>query len=480
MRIQLWRTVARSVLILWLAGPMLADDNKDSRDETSSNMMAMEERLARQEERIANLEGLLREQMALIVDARQALALLQAPTPASSTTDAETEVARGAPDATRAAAPEPQAAANAGWTSSHAYVNSANNDLTMQFSGRMHLDVRGYTDEETPDSTLVLRRARLTVEGNLFDNYSYKVETDFADRGSALLRDAYVNARFEDRFQLRFGQFKAPFSQERLQSSLRVNFVDRSSLSELSPGRSPGIMLHGSFSDDAVSYGLSVSNGLGILSTVVDSSPEVVGRLRFKPFSGSELFENFAFGGAYGRGRRDAGLSFRGRTASRSVTFFRPVPISGEMTRANAEFEWLLPKWAFRGEFDQAHQSRDGMGTDGGNLPGVVSKGYMFDAAYAFGGETQSNSAVVPYTTFLQNGGMGALQLVFRYENLQIDDSVSPNRGDAYTVGFNWWLSRFVRHQSNFAFEGFQHADRTGRFNGHRTFTYLGRMQLMF
>ena len=272
MRTQLWRTVAVSVLILGLAGTMLADDSKDSTDDASSNMMAMEARLARQEARIGNLEVLVREQMALIVDARQELALLRGPTHASSTTDSETEVARSAPEATPAATPRPQAASSAGWTSSHAYVNSANNDLTMQFSGRMHLDFRGYTDEETPDSTLVLRRARITVEGNLFDNYSYKVETDFADRGSALLRDAYVNARFDNGFQLRFGQFKAPFSQERLQSSLRVNFVDRSSLSALSPGRSPGIMLHGSFRDDAVSYGLSVSNGLGILSTVPHAS----------------------------------------------------------------------------------------------------------------------------------------------------------------------------------------------------------------
>ena len=484
MKPPLWRVIFLSVALLAAPAALLADDGNESKKPAATPFEKLEARLLLQEERIRQLEDLVHEQLTLIVSAREELATLLPGensenagnrSGSATPTPARTESSRTGTRSTQAP-PGPVA----GWTGSHPFINSANGDFTMQFSGRMHLDYRSFTDEGTPESTFVLRRARVTVEGQLYDRYTYKVETDFADRGSSLLRDAYVNAKINDAIEFRFGQFKAPLSQERLQSSQRVNFVDRSSLSELTPGRSPGIMVHGSFMDDAVTYAVSASNGLGVLNTNSRSTPEVTGRLRFKPFQSTALFGNFAFGGAFSQGRRTNGLSFRGRTASRSVTFFNRVPVNGKMSRSNVEFDWLHPKFALRGEFNQTNQRRDEMGSGGGNLPGVVSKGYMFNTAYVFGGVTRSNGAVVPDTTFLENGGTGALQLVFRYENLQIDDRVNPNRGEAYTVGFNWWLSSFIRHQSNFAFERFQHPNRTGAFNGRETFTYLGRMQLMF
>jgi phosphate-selective porin OprO/OprP len=478
----IWRIILLSAVVLAAPAALLADDGEKSKQPVPTALEMLEARLTMQEERIRQLEDLVHEQRTWIVSAREELAMLLPERPsknAESGIQPAAETRLEIPKTTTAPV-QTQGNPVAGWTGSHPFINSADGDFTMQFSGRMHLDYRSFTNDGTPESTFVLRRARLTVEGQLYNRYTYKVETDFADRGSSILRDGYVNAKVSDAIELRFGQFKAPFSQERLQSSQRVNFVDRSSLSELSPGRSPGIMIHGSFLDDAVEYAVSASNGLGVLNSNNRATPEVTSRLRFKPFQSIELLENFAFGGAFGQGRRAGGLSFRGRTASRSVTFFGRVPVNGKITRANIEFDWLHPKFAIRGEFDQANQRRDGMGTGGGNLPGVVSKGYMFNTAYVFGGVTRTNGAIVPDTTFLHEGGTGALQLVFRYENLRIDDRVNSNRGEAYTTGFNWWLSSFIRHQSNFAFERFGDSNRTGPFNGKSTFTYLGRMQLMF
>jgi phosphate-selective porin OprO/OprP len=341
----------------------------------------------------------------------------------------------------------------------------------------MHLDYRGHAADAGVQSTFALRRARLGVEGTLFESYEYKVEADFADTGSTLLRDGYVNLAARDAFQLEFGQFKVPFSQEVLQSSNRLTFVERSSLANLTPDRSPGLMLHGTFREGAVEYAVSAQTGRGLLSTSEAGTPEVFGRLRLRPFPG--WAEGFALGGAYGQGRSEDATSFRGRTASRSVTFFSPVPVRGQATRANGEFEWLHGRFALRGEFVQTLQRRDGLGAGGQDLPAVVAKGFSVDTAFVFGGDQQANGAIVPHTVFLE-GGLGALQLAFRYENLQLDDRSDPNRSGAYTLGFNWWLSRFVRHQSNFVHERFQHPARTGALNGRSAFTYLGRMQLVF
>ncbi len=471
-------TALVSIAIIGTALPATATSRGD--DDRARAAVLLEERIVTLEARVDTLERLILDQAELLTGALTELARLQ---PAQEAAESETAVATratGPTTSTGAGRPAPQGASSlAGWTSSHPYINSASGDFTMQFSGRVHLDYRGYSDKNTPGSTFVLRRARLTAEGRLFQNYGYRVETDFSDRSGAILRDAYIDAHFTDAFELRFGQFKAPFSQERLNSSNRINFVDRSSVVELSPGRSPGIMVHGSLSD-AVEYGFSASNGQGILDSNDTPTPEVVGQLRLTPLPDSELFGGLRFGGAYGHGRSDHGSSFRGRTASRSVTFFSSVPINGKVTRANAEFQWLYRGFALRSEYDQANQWREGLADGGGNLPGVVSKGYTVDTSYVIGGDMQPNTSIIPRTTFLQDGGTGAVQFVFRYENLQIDDLASANRGEAYTVGVNWWLSRFIRYQSNVAFERFQHPDRTGLFNRRSTITFLGRMQVMF
>ena len=423
------------------------------------------------EERIDTLERLMLEQAALLTAAHTELARLQPGTDTPEGISPETEAA------STASLPNQDAPALAGWPGSHPFISRDGGAPLIEFTGRMHLDYRGYTGRETPNSTFVLRRARIAVEGDFSEHYSYKVEADFADTGSALLRDTFINVRVNDAFQVRFGQFKMPFSQEELVSDNRVAFVDRSSVNALSPGRSPGFEIHGTVAD-SFDYWVSAANGRGELGTNDTSTPEVLGRLRFSPFSGA--LEGLSFGGAYGQSRGDGGKSFRGRTASRSVTFFSSLPVNGKMTRANGEFQWLHENFALRGEFAQSNQWREGLAPDGGNLPGVLSKGFHVDTAYVFGGTQTSNTGIVPDRAFLDDGGLGALQLVLRYENLQIDDGKTPNRGEAYTVGFNWWLNSFVRYQHNVAFERFQHPDRTGAFGRGRAISFLGRMQLMF
>ena len=91
-----------------------------------------------------------------------------------------------------------------------------------------------------------------------------------------MLRDTFINVRVNDAFQIRFGQFKMPFSQEELVSDNRVAFVDRSSVNALSPGRSPGVEIHGTVAD-SFEYWVSAANGRGELGTNDTSTPEVLG-----------------------------------------------------------------------------------------------------------------------------------------------------------------------------------------------------------
>ena len=377
---------------------------------------------------------------------------------------------------------EPAAPLLAGWTGSHPYIRSADGDFTMQFGGRVQFDWRSYTGTATPSSSFVLRRARLEAKGQLFKHYEYKVQADFADIGASL-RDGYLNINYNKAFQVRFGQFKAPFSQEELQSSKYIDFVERSSVNNLAPGRSPGLMFHGDLGGGTFQYYAGAFNGLGELRNNTSSTPEGYLRLRFTPFHsrGPAILKNFSFGGAFAEGRHKAGDSFRGRTASRSVSFFRRVPVNGKIVRSNAEFWWRFRNFSLRGEFDQTHQHRQNLGVGGTNLPGVIGKGYLVQATYLLTGEKKTESGITPTAAFLGSpGGRGAWELAFRYENLQMDDAINGNRGEAFTFGINWWLTKFVRYQSNFILERFKDLFRTPSPGDQDSFSYLSRVQVIF
>lgn len=371
----------------------------------------------------------------------------------------------------------------AGWTSSHPYIRSADGNFRMQFGGRLQFDWRSYNGTSTPPSSFLIRRARLEAEGELYKHFEYKVQADFADSGNVLLRDGYLNINYSKKLQVQFGQFKAPFSQEQMQSSKYIDFIERSSVNNLSPGRSPGLMIHGELTKGKVEYYIGAFNGLGNLQNNTSSTPEGYFRFRLNPFknSGTETLRNLSFGGAFANGRHKNGDSFRGRTSSRSVSFFNRVPVNGEITRANIEFDWRYKGFSFRGEYDQTHQSRENLSAGGGNLPGVIGKGYFLSTTYLLTGENKSSGGITPNNNFLDgNGGKGAWELALRYENLQMHDSANANRGDAFTFGINWWMNKFVRYQSNFAFERLKDPYRAATFGKNNSFAYLSRIQVIF
>ncbi len=371
----------------------------------------------------------------------------------------------------------------AGWTGSHPYIRSKDGNFEMEFGGRLQLDHRAYTGTANPSNTFLIRRARLEAGGRLFKHYEYKVQADFAETNARLLRDGYLNINYTPALQMQFGQFKAPFSQEELQSSKYIDFVERSSVNSLAPARSPGVMVHGTLANGVFEYAAGGFNARKELQVNTAGTPEAYVRLRFTPFrdSGPAPLRDFSFGGAFADGRHRNDLSFAGVTASRSTLFFTPVPVNGEIVRANAEFWWRYKSFSVRGEYDQTNQARENLKGDGINLPGVIGKGMVFQATYLLTGEAKTDTGITPKKNFLGGErGLGAWELAFRYENLQMHDSANPNRAEAYTFGVNWWMTKFVRYQSNFILEQFKDPLRTPTPGDTDHFGYLSRIQVIF
>jgi phosphate-selective porin len=314
------------------------------------------------------------------------------------------------------------------------------------------------------------------------------LEGDFADSAGSLLRDFYVNIHRIDEFQLRFGQFRVPISQEEIRSDNFQDFVERSMVNNLVPSRSPGVMASGVLGEGVFEYQIGAFNGKGLLVSNNNGTPETAIRLRLTPWkNGSEFIaKGFSFGGAFSQGRSLGGLSVRGLTESRSFSFFVPDAINGKYIRANGEFTWMLGPAAIRAEYDQTNQRRDNLGPDGGNLPGVIAKGYAGQFTYLLTGEDKPEAgAVSPKGDLFGDGngkqGFGAWELKFRYANLQIaDGTAKSNRAESFYFGPNWYLNRYVRYMLDLGFERFKDPARSPRPGNNNFFVILSRVQLAF
>ena len=105
-----------------------------------------------------------------------------------------------------------------------------------------------------------IRRARLKLQGFAHSpKLTYKVElglsnedmggiSEFSNDAPLLILDAYVNWNFWKNFNILFGQAKLPGNRERLISSAKLLFVDRSILnSQFNIDREAGFQLHHNF-----------------------------------------------------------------------------------------------------------------------------------------------------------------------------------------------------------------------------------------
>jgi phosphate-selective porin OprO and OprP len=376
----------------------------------------------------------------------------------------------------------------AGWDKNHAFLRSADGAFETFITGYGQFDYRGYQSGNHPPDTFLVRRARIAVEGKLERYFDFKVEGDFADTTSTLLRDLYINFHRTDEFQVRLGQFKEPFSQEELRSDIYQDFVERSLVNNLAPSRSPGLMASGVIDKGVFEYQVGAFNGKGLLVTNNTNTPEGVLRLRFAPWKNTKSFiaKGLAFGGAFADGRSAGGTSFRGLTESRSFTYFTPDTINGEYTRANGEMTWLLGPATFRAEYDQTNQHRDNLGPGGRNLPGVVAKGYTGQFTYMITGEDKPDAgAVTPKRNLFGDGnnasGWGAWELKLRYSNLQFaDGTTKSNRADSFYFGPNWYPNRFVKYLLDVGWERFKDPVRSPKPGDKNYFVVLSRIQIAF
>jgi len=145
-------------------------------------------------------------------------------------------------------------------------------DMELNVGGRMQLFGLGQTvkDPHRTDARvfLFMKQSRLMFFGR-YENYKYYVELAFAGEeevanknASLNLLDYYFDVPLGDAAFVKLGQFKIPYSRERITSSGEMLFAERSIQSlAFKPGRDVGVAVHGGKGALAGVFGVFTGGG---------------------------------------------------------------------------------------------------------------------------------------------------------------------------------------------------------------------------
>ncbi len=381
-------------------------------------------------------------------------------------------------------------------------MQSADTNFVLKLKGLLQVDSRTYVDDGgiKNNDTLLIRRARPILEGTVYRDFDFRLQLDFGGAGAPTLRDAYLNYRYADEFQLRFGKFKTPVGLEQLHSDSGTIFIERSLVSDITPSRDVGVQFHGKALDGMVNYAAGVFNGLGDgrASSNVDTDDEksFAGRIFVFPFqrAGVKPLQKLGIGvgGSFERTEGAASLpsgnGFATEGQQQFFTYRTPnVVADGDHWRLSPQASWYYGPCSAIAEYVVSSQQL--RRSDTGLLRTIKNRAWQVSAGYVLTGEDASDRGVVPRHLFdPHENSWGAFEIIGRYSTLDVDDGAFPLFADpatsaseatAWAVGFNWYLNRNIRAAANFFHTDFR-GGRLGTVTAQDEKVFLTRIQLSF
>src|SRR5574337_351045 len=368
------------------------------------------------------------------------------------------------------------------------YLKSANGQFRLNLGGYLQtwMQVEGARKEEDfsatdkaagiarhQPSTFRMRRVRLLVTGQLFNDFGFHIQSETA--GATRLEEGWGSYTYAPWAKVVVGQHKPRFGLETLTSFSDLDFAERAVNSRaLSPGQQLGATVEGTVKLPVmpVYYGVSIYNGCGR----IDQCPGVIdnyfvnafaGRLTFSPpmpFGNLTIGLNAdhrTFRVVNGKGATDAnGVT----TVAGSFHRFNPVQatgwklggdglgtsqngflINGNRVTGGGDLVFDFYPFILKGEYAYASQERDGLGAGGSNLDNLIMQGGYGSIGYwVFGNKLRG---------LLANG---------RYEHLRVDDTTGhftapatagnerPMELRSGTLGVTWHVNPNVSLRGNY------------------------------
>jgi phosphate-selective porin OprO/OprP len=379
---------------------------------------------------------------------------------------------------------ETDSIATAAKTRQSATANGKDGFSLKSADGKYRVKIRGYTqadgrffggdEAKTVPNSFFIRRARPIVEATVGKYFTARVMPDFA-QGQTTLFDAYWEGNFVPAFAVRAGKFKPPVGLERLQSATDMPFAERGLPTNLVPNRDIGLQVGGDLDSGLVSYAVGIFNGVADLGNGdgdLNDSKDLDARIFIQPVKSGSL-KGLGLGIAGTTGLEQGGVLATGlasglpayRSPAQQVVFrYRAdaaVPVNSVI--ADGRRSRLVPQGylyagplGVQGEYAISRQEvRLGF-----NSATLTHKAWQASGNFFLTGEKAGFRTPTPKKPFdLPEKGYGALELVARYGELDLDDDAFPifasatssvTREKAAGVGLNWYLNKQIKVAVNY------------------------------
>jgi phosphate-selective porin OprO and OprP len=381
-------------------------------------------------------------------------------------------------------------------------VESLDHDFSFKIRGRIFVDGGGSSQPEKGYGSQVnITQARLAVDGRAFKYWEYKLEYDFAQSAPLTsltgttttpaggIRDAFIALGYFDPLVFQAGNFYEPFSLERINSKLYIDFIERALVTEgLGPSRHIGFAAFTNGPNWSVKGGIF---GTSVEDKVLAPLPggnqywDLAGRATFAPIMTKDMLLHVGGSLRYERPNdataasddRVLALGSNVRTEANVLSenllgtpsLSCGATVLGENCTKNvldygAEFVGVYGPFSVQGEYMGAHYNRDPalikfLKAPGGSV--LDFSGYYVYATWYLTGESRAASYRTDYRrpgTFdqieinhpLSAGGTGAWEVGARFSELNLNDAgIQGGREQDLTVGLNWYPDVGIRFMAN-------------------------------
>jgi phosphate-selective porin OprO/OprP len=420
------------------------------------------------DERIRNLEELVRRQQEEIESLREGLAVQQ-----QASDSLESELDRFLSKTEDANFWQQPNTMRAFWKNGLKF-ETADGKFKASVFGRVYFDMAIYDEDwdelsaPTPGPSakdvikydtqfyneVKTRTARLGFDTTFYTNSYAKVEIDFAGSKTAL-KDVYMEQKgIPVVGAVRVGHFKEPMGLEELTSSRYITFMERAMpIGAFTPSRNVGLMLHDKAFEDRLQW------AGGVFATTDDQAngrtdPSITARISGTPYK-SEDGSMFLHLGISGSFRHAADDKWRIKSTPEARTSLSVVD-TGDITADKAmilglEAAFVAGPFSLQAEYLT-------MDLDSEDFDDPRFDGWYILASYFLTGETRAyKSGAFDRVKVKGNlndpdaGGPGAVELAARLSNIDLDDAlVEGGKATNWTLGLNYYLNPHMRIMFNY------------------------------
>jgi phosphate-selective porin OprO and OprP len=328
-------------------------------------------------------------------------------------------------------------------------IDTPNDVLQLEFGGRLHLDTVAYDNDITTfQDKSDIRRLRVDVSGRFYNDWRFKVDADVGGISDGF-KNVWVSYRGVDGFEIKGGNFIAPFSMEDMMSSNELSSMERS----LSQALSPGFLVGGA----AKAFGKHWTVTAGYFFNPIsadplfnnDSGESIIARATFAPIR--KRNQVLHFGAAVEYRSLDNGVGTRVRTQPEAGLARRRLIDTRTLTGVDSFTNFGLEAGYMTGPLTITSQYIIRK-NDAPLLNDPDFNGGYVQVALVLTGESRRYSRTSGvFGGVRPKRKIGAVEIVGRYSMLDLNDGlVAGGEEENLLAGINWYIGRNVRFMANY------------------------------